>query len=237
MENMQIKNKDLAIFLFFKLNKIGNEFSKNELATLKELTLNQLDIQGMVKDVDIEILDHTENLESITFKNFSITDEIIDKLKKIKSLKTVTFEKCIISNFDRIGELDLDYLCITNNRFIRTDFLKGKSYLGLVLTDSDLLDINNIQHMTSLSFLNVSNSHIENPNLIGNLQGLSIVHIENSDIKDISFLESLPNLRTVGIDKEKYDNNLDTIVKLKEKEVDLLEQGYIEISSDSKRLQ
>ena len=232
MNNMQIKNNDLAIYLGFKLNKIGNEFTTSELSTLKELNMNQLDGFGEYQDIDLEVLDYTNNLESLVLKNFEITDDILDKLKKMNNLKSISFESCIIDDFNKIGELDIDYLSITENAHLRTDFLKDKKYRGLILDDSDLIDISNIHNMPDLELLHVSNSHVVNQDLLENLTNLSIIHVENSDINDISFLESLPKLITVGLDKEIYDNNLSTVTYLENNGVKILDQGLIPMNEE-----
>lgn len=236
MNNMQIKNKDLAIYLGFKLNKIGNVFSEEELKELKELNLNQLDGFGDYQEIDIEVLDYASNLETLVLRNFEINDEIINKLKKMNNLKSISLDSCLIDDFNKIGELDLDYLSITNNRFLTTDFLKGKQYRGLIITDSDLIDINNIKDMAELEFLHISNSHVTNSEQIKNLKNLNIVHIEHSDIKDISFLQELPNLKTVGIDKEMYNNNTKTVVELENRNVEFLEDGLVPINEDNNKI-
>lgn len=229
MENMKIRNDNLALYLGFKLNKIGNEFTAQELSNLKELNMNQLNDFEEYEDIDLEVLDYTPNLETLVLKNFEITPELINKLKNIKNLKSVSFERCIIDDFNLIRELDVDYLAITKNAFLRTDFLKGKKYKALVLTDSDLIDIDNIKDMEGLETLYVSNSNVKNPELIGNFSNLSILHIENSNIEDISFLKNMNNLRSLGINRNLYEMSKDTVNCLKERKVDFLDNGYIPI--------
>ena len=57
MNNMKIRNKNLALYLDFKLNKIGDEFTVSELEELKEFSLNQLNDFGEYEEVDLEILE------------------------------------------------------------------------------------------------------------------------------------------------------------------------------------
>lgn len=232
---MQIKNKDLALFLDLKLNKIGNEFSSDELEKLKELVLNQYNIFNEFSEVDIEVLDFTKNLESLDLKNFEITDEIIDKIKKIETLKKLSLDHCLIEDFNKIGDIDVDYLGISNNKFLNTDFLKNKSYKGLMLSDSLSLDIENIKDMDNLKILNLSNSNIVNPSLISDLKSLNILHIENTDIKDISFLKELPELNEVGIDKKLYDYSYDIVSQLEDKDVLFLEKGIVPIKLENRK--
>ena len=230
MNNMKIRNKDLALYLGFKLNKIGNEFTVEELSNLKELSIDQLNTFGEYEEVDIEVLDNVPNVETLTFKNYKITDELLEKIKKLKNLKSIKFDRCLIDDFNKIGELDVEYLSITNNCFLRTDFLKGKDkYKGLVLTDSDLIDIENIKDMKNLEILYVSNSEVVNPDEIGNLENVQVLHIENTEIEDISFMKKMKNLSKVGIDKKLYIGCLDVAQELEEKGVAFLENGFVPI--------
>jgi len=234
MNNMKIRNENLALYLGFKLNKIGNEFTTEELGELTELNLNQLNEFGEKEEVDVEVLDYTPNLETLTLRNFEITDELIERIKKMPNLKSIAFDRCLISDFSKIGEINVDYLSISNNRFLTTDFLKGKKYKGLILNDSDNIDIANIADMEGLEVLYVTNSHVENPNMIGKLKDLRTLHVENSDIEDISFMQELEKLDTVGLDREMYVRSGSTINTLLDREVRFYENGYIPIIESPK---
>lgn len=225
---MKIRNKDLAIYLGFKLNKIGDEYSPLELSNLKELELNHFNSFNEYVDVDIEILNYTSNLESLTLKNFEITDEIIDAIKKYERLKLLSINHCI-ADFEKIAQIDVDYLSITDNALLRTDYFKDKNYKGLIVTDSDLIDIDNITHMKDLEFLHISNSNVVNYEKIENLKNLSTLHFDETNISNISFLLKLPNIKTVSLDKELYMKNIDIVNKLKEKDVLFIEKGYLPI--------
>jgi Leucine-rich repeat (LRR) protein len=229
MNNMKIRNENLALYLGFKLNKIGNEFTTEELGGLTELNLNQLNEFGEQEEVDVEVLDYTPNLETLTLRNFEITDELIEKIKKMPNLKSIAFDRCIISDFSKIGEIDVDYLSITNNRFLTTDFLKGKNYKALILNDSDNIDIANIADMEGLEVLYVTNSHVENPDMIGKLKNIRTLHIENSDIEDISFMGDMENLTTVGLDRDAYVRSEGTVTKLLDRDVRFYDNGFIPI--------
>ncbi len=230
MNNMKIRNKDLALYLGFRLNKIGDEFTIEELSDLKELVIDQLNFVGEYEEVDIDVLDNVPNVETLTFKNFQITDEIIEKIKKFKNLKTLKFDRCIIDDFDKIGEIDVEYLAITRNAFLRTDFLRGKNgYKVLELTDSDLIDIDNLIDMKNLERLYISNSDVENYKELGELENLKVLHIENTNIEEIGFMRDLNKLSEVGIDKKLYHSCYDVVVELQDRNVIFLENGFVPI--------
>lgn len=232
---MQIKNKDLALYLGFKLNKIGNEFSSDELEQLKELVINQYNSFNEFCEVDLDVLNFTKNLERLELKNFEITDEIINKIKNIDTLNKLSLDHCLIDDFNKIGDMDVDFLEIFNNKFLRTNFLKNKNYKGLLLSDSLSIDIENIKDMNNLSILNLTNSNIVNPSLIGNLKSLKILHIEKTDIEDITFLKDLPKLSEVGIDRDLYDYSYDIVSQLEDKDVLFLEKGIVPIKLENRK--
>lgn len=225
---MKIKNKDLAIYLGFKLNKIGDTYTPLELNELKDLELNHFNSFGEYVDIDLDILDFTNNLESITFKNFEIDDEIINKIKGYSKLKSLSFDHSLV-DFEKISQLKIDYLSITNNALVRTDYFKNNMYKGLIITDSDLIDIKNIEHMTDLEFLHISNSNVINYELLEKLKKISILEFDETNISDISFLLELPNIKKVSLDKELYIKNIDIIKELKKRNVTFFERGYLPI--------
>ena len=231
MNNMKIRNKNLALYLDFKLNKIGDEFTVSELEELKEFSLNQLNDFGEYEEVDLEILDYVPNVETLVLRNFKITDELLEKIKNIKNLKSISFERCSIDDFNKIGNLNVEFLSITGNPDLRTDFLKdSKKYKGLVLNDSDLIDIANLKDMSDLEFLHVSHSNIDNPEMIKNFNGLKSLYINDTDIDDISFLENMENLLTVGIDRDLYMFSGPVTNKLESKGTMFFDNGYIPLT-------
>ena len=231
MNNMKIRNKNLALYLGFKLKKIGDEFTVEELSELKELAINQLNDFGEYEEVDIEVLDNVPNVETLTFRNYRVTDELIERIKKLKNLKSIMFERCLIDDFDKIGELDVEHLSITKNCNLRTDFLRGKTkYKSLFLTDSDLIDIENLKGMDNLETLYISNSDVKNPEDIGTLGNVSVLHIENTNIEDISFMRNMEKLRSVGIDKRLYISCNDVVNELEDRNVEFLENGFIPLT-------
>lgn len=231
---MKIVNKDLALYLGFKLNKIGNEFSEEELSKLKELSFNQLNSFGEYVEVDIDVLKYTKNLNNLEFRNFEITDNILEEIKNINTLNVLSFKHCIIDDFNKIGEINVDNLSITNNIKLNTNFLIGKQYERLCLNDSDYLDIQNMQDMNELTFLSISNSNVINSDCLKKLTGLNSLFIQNTNIDDISFLLELPNLKEVGIDRELYENNNEIIFELEERGVVFLDNGLIPINNNGR---
>ncbi len=235
MSTIKITNSNLALFLDYELNKIGNEFSDFELKKIKKLHIDLLNEFNEIENVDYKIFDYVTNVETLILKHFTITDTLIDKIKKYKNLKSISFETCIIDNFDKIGEINVDYLSITGNAFLRTDFLKGKNqYKGLILNDSDLIDIENLKDMKKLELLSVNNSDVQNPELISELSSLLSLYIENTNIDNVSFLENLSNIKQVGLDRELYISFIKDLEKLEENGTVFLENGYIPLIVDEK---
>ena len=69
-----IDNSELANYLMFKLDKLENEFSEEELEQIEELVLNPYDINEEYHELDLDVLKYFKNLQTISFSNLLITD-------------------------------------------------------------------------------------------------------------------------------------------------------------------
>ena len=59
------------------------------------------------------------------------------------------------------------------------------------------------------------------------------LYINNTSISNFSYLTNLINLKLLSVDEKQYENNLDVINKLKERNVDILSEGILSFEGDT----
>ncbi|MBQ8299654.1 MAG: hypothetical protein IJX99_07395 [Clostridia bacterium] len=79
-----------------ELTKNFNDLKENTFKMITKLKLSKLDFCNKETDMIIEDLLLFENLESVTLYKFTITNDDIEILKRLKKLQSITFDFCEI---------------------------------------------------------------------------------------------------------------------------------------------
>lgn len=95
------------------------------------------------------------------------------------------------------------------------------------------IDFDLINKLRLLKYLNVSYSDISNDRAYLKLNDLEKLYINNTSISNFSYLINLINLKLLSVDEKQYENNLDVINKLKERNVDILSEGILSFEGDT----
>ena len=95
------------------------------------------------------------------------------------------------------------------------------------------IDFDLINRLKLLKYLNVSYSNISNNKAYLKLNDLERLYINNTSINNFSYLINLINLKLLSVDGKQYENNLDIINKLKERNVDILSEGILSFEGDT----
>lgn len=226
LDHNKIDDDKLFKYISFKLNKLDNDFSIEELKRINEVFIN---LDEMSNDVFNDII-KLKNLESIIIKNGSLYKEDINKLLSLNYLCKLSFDNVFLEEIDfskfNIIELTIIKCNINDFSFIN----KSNAITKLSLVNCDI-NINNFDNLNELDYLDLSGSNVNNNFNINNIT-IKELYIDNCNINNLTFISKLINLKRLSIDKEQYDNNKNLVDELEKKGVLVLYNNMVEFRWD-----
>lgn len=222
---MRIESFNLSNYIMFKLNKIDNEFSEEELNKIDEVIISSED---SLDDVSL-----FNNLSDLTICDKFIENNFFKILFNLKNLKSVNFTRCEFENADLISSLNVSNLDLVDCNINNYKFIYIMSDLVSLTVVNGKIDFDLINKLKLLKYLNVSYSNVSNDRAYLKLNDLEKLYINNTSISNFSYLINLINLKLLSVDENQYKNNLDIINKLKERNVDILSEGILSFEGDT----
>lgn len=224
-EQIIINNKNIADYVMFKLDKLENTFNNYELAKINELTLEDIQNNNILPFDDILLF---QNLNSLNIKNYYIYNDDYNYLLKLTKLENISFENCEFENANLIASLQLKSLSLINckiNNYSFISILKTLEQLSLI---NGTIDINTINTLINLNYLQLSYSKILDPNTNINLQKLKELYIDNTNIIDLTFINNLNSLKRLSIDENQFKTNRILIHNIIAKNIIVLNENMTE---------
>lgn len=222
---MRIESFNLSNYIMFKLNKIDNEFNEEELNKIDEVIISSED---SLDDASL-----FNNLSDLTICDKFIENSFFKILFNLKNLKSINFTRCEFENADLISSLNISNLDLVNCNINNYKFIYIMSDLVSLTVVNGEIDFDLINRLKLLKYLNVSYSDISNDRAYLKLNDLEKLYINNTSISNFSYLINLINLKLLSVDEKQYENNLDVINKLKERNVDILSEGILSFEGDT----
>lgn len=222
---MRIESFNLSNYIMFKLNKIDNEFNEEELNKIDEVIISSED---SLYDASL-----FNNLSDLTICDKFIENSFFKILFNLKNLKSINFTRCEFENADLISSLNISNLDLVNCNINNYKFIYIMSDLVSLTVVNGEIDFDLINRLKLLKYLNVSYSDISNDRAYLKLNDLEKLYINNTSISNFSYLINLINLKLLSVDEKQYENNLDVINKLKERNVDILSEGILSFEGDT----
>ena len=220
---IKINNKALADYVMFKLDKLENEFTEEELSLITEVNLDR----STYKKDQLNDLVFFPSLKKLTLINFHLDNSSLKLLCDLKFLNDLTFDHCSFETGELITGLNLNSLAFWNchiNNYHFVYIMKDLTHLTIVGGNADL---QKIEHLANLEFLQLSFSALENVSHILNLKNLESLYIDNTNIFNIN-LEGLINLKLLSISENQYHQNKDYLNSLVRKGLVLKKNTVLE---------
>lgn len=218
-----IEFTSLANYVMFKLDKLENSFSQQELSLIDEILVDYNDD----KINDFSILKNFSNLKKLIVKNFEISSYNLRIIKSLSKLTTIIFDNCSFENPDYIAILEIPELSLLNCKLDNYNFIYIMTYLKSLSITSGKLSLSLLNRLTKLEYLDISYSVILDNNIELNADSITELYINGTDICDLNFVKMLPKLNKLGLSQKQIDSNLDSVNYLKNKGVIILDEGVI----------
>ena len=218
--NIKIESRGLNNYLTYKLDKLEEVYTEEELSTVDELVIDN------DENLDITVLKYFINLETLEIRNMPIDNDTLNIILSLKKLKDLKFQLCEIENPNLLKEIKLLGLHLDCSKIDDYSFVYEMTELeSLTLTGLSNLDIDKLNKLINLKYLNIS--HTQCTDDVLNIESLKELYIDSSSIKDINFTLNLPNLKTLSLSKEQYENKKEIINKLKSKNIEILDYSIM----------
>lgn len=216
---IEINSRQLNNYLTYKLDKLEEQYTEEELKQVDELVIEN------DMNLDLSVLKYFENLKTLEIRNLEINDNTLNIILSLNSLTNLRFQLCEIENISKIKDLNLTSLHLDCCKIKNYEFIYELINLQELTLTGVEIDINKLNNLTNLKYLNISHSTCTNDIL--DIQNLEHLYIDNSNIKDINFTENLANLKELSLSNEQYEDKKELIERLKQKEVEILDYSIM----------
>lgn len=226
-----IKNENIANYVMFVLDKLDNEFTEEELNTITEITIDYEEIlenNSILKELLL-----FRNLNTLNLRNAFIYNDDYNYLLNLEKLNNLYLERCKFENADLIASLKLKSLSLINceiNNYLFVNLLTELEELTIINGE---VNIDNINKLTKLNYLQLSYSNILGNELVIKLDNLKELYVDNTNIRNLTFTNDLLNLNRLSIDEFQYKYNNQFIKQLRNRNISIYNENMVEFLGDN----
>ena len=226
-----IKNENIANYVMFVLDKLDNEFTEEELNTITEITIDYEEIlenNSILKELLL-----FRNLNTLNLRNAFIYNDDYNYLLNLEKLNNLYLDRCKFENADLIASLKLKSLSLINceiNNYLFVNLLTELEELTIINGE---VDIDNINKLTKLNYLQLSYSNILGNELVIKLDNLKELYVDNTNIRNLTFTNNLLNLNRLSIDEFQYKYNNQFIKQLRNRNISIYNENMVEFLGDN----
>ncbi len=235
MENIiTIENENLANYIMFKLDKIDNGFTEQELNRIADVVIdynNETDSSF----VFLEELSKLKNLKTITLRNGYIFNDNYNIFLKLNHLSEFVFENCEFENANLITSLKLKSLSLINCKIESYSFINIFENLKELSIINGIVEIEKLNMLNCLKYLQISYSNIIDKTEL-NINTLEELYIDNTNINSFSFLNNLLHLKRISIDEKQYINNKYLFDNLIKRNILVLNENMVEFGGENNEM-
>ena len=234
MERISIKNENLSNYIMFKLDKIENAFTQEELNQITEVVIDYNDEEDNSFS-SLEELLKLENIKSITLRNGYIFNDNYNIFLKLNNLTEFVFENCEFENVNLITSLKLKSLSLINCKIEKYTFISILENLEELSIVNGTLEIRKLNMLKHLRYLQISYSDIVDEESL-NISTLVELYVDNTNISTFDFLNNLLNLKRISIDENQYNNNKELFNNLMKKNILVLNENMVEFGGENNEI-
>lgn len=231
MENINIKNENLANYVMFKLDKTENSFTNEELAQITELNINFSEEEN--QNISFSELLIFPNLEDLVIRNWYIESYDFDYFKKLEKLDSITFERCEFDDYSLIATLNLKSLSLINCKIDNYDFVGNLSNLEELTICNDKVNVDMLNKLIKLNYLQLSYCTINGTINDLKLNNIKELYIDNTNVDNLDFVNNYSKLNRLSIDKKQYTSNTELVNKLVSKKVAVYDENMVLIGGEN----
>lgn len=218
--NIKFNSEQLTNYIGFKLDVLENEFTEEQLNSLKELVIDY------EYNLELDVLKYFSGLETLEIRNFNIDENTINSILSMKNLSNLSFQLCTFETTNNLDKLNLKELHLDCCKMNDYSFVFGMQTLErLTLSGQENLDILKVNTLVNLKYLNISHTKCSNDVL--NLKSLEELFIDGSNIINLNFVFELPNLKVLSLSQEQYDGKEDIIEKIKNRNIEIYDYSIM----------
>lgn len=231
---INIENENLANYIMFKLDKVDNGFTEEELNEITEVVIdynNETDSSF----VFLEELSKLKNLKTITLRNGYIFNDNYNIFLNLNNLTEFVFENCEFENADLIASLKLKSLSLINCKIESYSFVNVLENLEELSIINGTIEIEKLNMLNHLKYLQISYSNITDSTEL-NISTLEELYIDNTNINNFNFLNSLLNLKRISIDEKQYINNKELFNNLIKRNILVFNENMVEFGGENNEI-
>ena len=231
---INIENENLANYIMFKLDKVDNGFTEEEL---NKITVVVIDYNNESDSsfVFLEELSKLKKLKTITLRNGYIFNDNYNIFLNLNNLTEFVFENCEFENADLIASLKLKSLSLINCKIESYSFVNVLDNLEELSIINGTIEIEKLNMLNHLKYLQISYSNITDSTEL-NISTLEELYIDNTNINNFNFLNSLLNLKRISIDENQYINNKELFNNLIKRNILVFNENMVEFGGENNEI-
>lgn len=231
---INIENENLANYIMFKLDKVDNGFTEEELNKITEVVIDYNN-ESDSSFVFLEELSKLKKLKTITLRNGYIFNDNYNIFLNLNNLTEFVFENCEFENADLIASLKLKSLSLINCKIESYSFVNVLDNLEELSIINGTIEIEKLNMLNHLKYLQISYSNITDSTEL-NISTLEELYIDNTNINNFNFLNSLLNLKRISIDENQYINNKELFNNLIKRNILVFNENMVEFGGENNEI-
>ena len=160
------------------LKKYDGILSDSDLKLVKELNLSNKTFSGKSKNINLDFLRFTNNLEKISIQHFDISNNVIDILNSLNNLYSIEFSFCKFNFKNNLENKKLQSIYI--NCCSVKDYSKIKLTKSFTIIGENKLNLKILENKSNVENLSLNNCNINNFKYIKDFYNLKILNLDGS---------------------------------------------------------
>ncbi|CAL6039971.1 leucine-rich_repeat domain-containing protein [Hexamita inflata] len=191
----------LSFMQEFQLEQLFLEFCPKIIYDLKSETITELTLNHCPQIQNMEWIQQIPNLRILSLEDICVQD--LNGLEMCKNFTSLLLTKCQINDISALKSFNLNFLSIVDNQCVSLNVLAQIQYLtyifALDISNCGITDISFLQSLQCLQFLCLQANLLCDISPLSKLTTITSLFLQNNKLQDISPLGSLVNIIKLNI--------------------------------------